>query len=447
MKSTKICHLYISFLMIFLPHSLTAATLTVCTSGCDHATISAAVTAASSGDILNIAAETFTESNILINKNLTLEGSGQTTTIVQANAAPNTANDGVFRVSGAVTVVFQDLTIRHGNAVSTGASANTQGGGVNITASSGTNVSFTRVSITENRASGDGGGIIINGASGTVSFIDSVLSNNEADATNFTLRGGGLRNLGASNLSMVRCTISGNAAGRHAGGVDSSIDATTTAEFINCTVYGNSAGSSGNTNNSLGGGIFLGGNNSTTAIINCTIVNNSLANNGGNVLRGGGIFTAKSHAVSLINSIVANNTGTAGIEGADYRENATINAVVNNTLIESCSSCNTAATYTTDPNLAPVAFCGVQAYFVPQSPSNVLDNGTAPGGNIPTDDICGRTRIAPHDLGSMDVSAIPEKPEVPTLSQWGLIILALLLLTFGTIYLVQPSFRSQITHR
>ncbi len=38
----------------------------------------------------------------------------------------------------------------------------------------------------------------------------------------------------------------------------------------------------------------------------------------------------------------------------------------------------------------------------------------------------------------------PSSPsDVPTLSEWGLIILALLLMTFGTLYLVQPKWRKQ----
>lgn len=44
-----------------------------------------------------------------------------------------------------------------------------------------------------------------------------------------------------------------------------------------------------------------------------------------------------------------------------------------------------------------------------------------------------------------DLSASTSSPEVPTLSEWGLIILALLLMTLGTLYLVQPiSPREQI---
>lgn len=33
---------------------------------------------------------------------------------------------------------------------------------------------------------------------------------------------------------------------------------------------------------------------------------------------------------------------------------------------------------------------------------------------------------------------------IPTLSEWGLIILALLLMTFGTLYLVQPNWRQEL---
>jgi len=40
-----------------------------------------------------------------------------------------------------------------------------------------------------------------------------------------------------------------------------------------------------------------------------------------------------------------------------------------------------------------------------------------------------------------DITVIP--PEVPTLSEWGLILLALLLMTFGTLYLVQPNWRGR----
>jgi len=47
---------------------------------------------------------------------------------------------------------------------------------------------------------------------------------------------------------------------------------------------------------------------------------------------------------------------------------------------------------------------------------------------------------------AFEIIACPStsNPEVPTLSEWGLIILALLLMTLGTVYLVQPKFRGRL---
>ncbi|MFK7905439.1 MAG: IPTL-CTERM sorting domain-containing protein, partial [Chitinophagales bacterium] len=41
------------------------------------------------------------------------------------------------------------------------------------------------------------------------------------------------------------------------------------------------------------------------------------------------------------------------------------------------------------------------------------------------------------------ITLTPDAPpaSIPTLSEWGLIVLALLFMTLGTLYLVQPNFR------
>ncbi len=44
----------------------------------------------------------------------------------------------------------------------------------------------------------------------------------------------------------------------------------------------------------------------------------------------------------------------------------------------------------------------------------------------------------------VNIQPSSSNPEVPTLSEWGLIILALLLMTLGALYLVQPRFRSSL---
>ena len=58
-----------------------AATWTVCASGCDFNTIQAGINGSISGDRLDIAAESFSE-QITIDKNITLDGAGETLTSI-----------------------------------------------------------------------------------------------------------------------------------------------------------------------------------------------------------------------------------------------------------------------------------------------------------------------------------------------------------------------------
>jgi pectin methylesterase-like acyl-CoA thioesterase len=58
---------------------------TVCASGCDYSSIKVAIAASTThdGDTLAIAAGTYTEAGIAVNKNLTLQGEDAASTIVQ----------------------------------------------------------------------------------------------------------------------------------------------------------------------------------------------------------------------------------------------------------------------------------------------------------------------------------------------------------------------------
>ena len=101
------------------------------------------------------------------------------------------------------------------------------------------------------------------------------------------LDGGGIEN--SATMSLIGCTISGNAAVT-GGGVENELDLTA----INCTIAGNSATAGA-------GGIV---NNGTLATSNCTIAGNSA--NGG----GGGFVNFGSATIG--NSIVAGNTSVFG---------------------------------------------------------------------------------------------------------------------------------------
>jgi pectin methylesterase-like acyl-CoA thioesterase len=81
-----------------------ATTWTVCASGCNYTSIKAAIAAATTrnGDTVAIAAGTYTEAGIAVNKSLTFQGEHAASTIVQAATHPNTASDRVFTITRAV---------------------------------------------------------------------------------------------------------------------------------------------------------------------------------------------------------------------------------------------------------------------------------------------------------------------------------------------------------
>ncbi|NQV12518.1 Ig-like domain-containing protein, partial [Candidatus Uhrbacteria bacterium] len=76
--------------------------------------------------IINIAAGTYTTNNddILVNRSftdLTFQGAGADTTIVQSHASPASSTAIVFSISSSNNVAFEDLTIRYGRSTTTGA--------------------------------------------------------------------------------------------------------------------------------------------------------------------------------------------------------------------------------------------------------------------------------------------------------------------------------------
>lgn len=112
------------FLTLFVNTAAVAHAATLCVKpggggGC-YATIAQAVTAASSGDTITIAAGTYTENSIALTKNLTLAGASAATTLVDANQLGR-----VFAIPVNISVTMRDLTLQnakiqneHGGAIS-----------------------------------------------------------------------------------------------------------------------------------------------------------------------------------------------------------------------------------------------------------------------------------------------------------------------------------------
>ena len=299
-------------LLLARPPMSRAATLTV-TSNADaggtcpgaDCTLRQAIIAAASGDTINFAAGitniNLTSAELLINKNLTINGPGANLLTVQRSTAPGTPDFRIFRIAfGNFNVTISELRISNGNA------PNGIGGAI---LNSGGPMTIANSTISGNSA-GDGGGIYNNG--GPMTVTNSTISGNTAGSGN----GGGIYN--GFTMTIINCTIAGNTAANNkvGGGI---YNASGTLSHTNSTISGNSA-PGGN-----GGGIR---NSGTTAIVNVTISGNSAAVGGGidnvsevnvtsstisgnSAASGGGVDTSGA-TLRARNTLIARNTATGG---------------------------------------------------------------------------------------------------------------------------------------
>jgi hypothetical protein len=260
-----------------------AATFTVCASGCDFTTIQAAVDAASSGDVLDLAAEIFSE-NVTVTQDLTIEGAGPLATIVDGGGVGR-----VFTIDGA-TVTLRGLTARNGVALN--------GGGVATVGTSAV-ARLIDVHVRDNNAANAGGGIY--NLDGRVTISTNLISDNSVPGTDTT--GGGLFSAGTTTIrdSVIRYNDAWLG-----GGIYSSGELT----LDRSTIHGNSA--------EFGGGISTSGGNAT--LRDCTVSGNT-ANEGGGFCVG--LFEAFER-VAITRSTIADNGANLGGGIFDYSQVGTI---------------------------------------------------------------------------------------------------------------------------
>jgi hypothetical protein len=239
--------------MLFSLVAAQAATLTVNSDGdaggaCPGATctLRQAIATALPGDTINFAAGistiNLTTGELLIDKNLTINGPGANLLTVQRSGTLT------FRIveiaAGNLNVTISDLTIAHGIALlgSGGGILNRSSGILTVTGcaisgnlgdgivngSDGT-VTITKSSISHNGTGGEGGGI---DNSGTLTITDSAIFNNS---------GRGINSRGAATI--ISSTISGNAVveGYFRTGAGISNDQGGTLILINSTISNNVA--------------------------------------------------------------------------------------------------------------------------------------------------------------------------------------------------------------
>ncbi|MCK6614241.1 MAG: T9SS type A sorting domain-containing protein [Ignavibacteriaceae bacterium] len=230
--------------------------------GQTYTTIASAIAAASDGDILNLAAQTFTENALtLSNKSLRFKGQGAANTIIQGAASYNTASDRIMTVSfdsyaASNTLQFEGLTLRYGKKAQPYEVSGSTGGAVKVT---NANVIIRDCELYGNIASvqpphgwyGEGGGALAlfssNLTAANSTFADNVFSS--AWRPGDWMGGGAILFMQDNNdpytMTLTNCTFSGNTSSVYGGAIfmrPSNVVATT---ITNCTFANNAGGNGG----------------------------------------------------------------------------------------------------------------------------------------------------------------------------------------------------------
>lgn len=327
----KLTALFFSTAMVCLTAlSAQAAVLTVTnTDDSGIGSLRDTIDVAHSGDTIQFDAAlngqtiTLTTVEILIDKNLTINGPGANQLTVQRSTANGTAAFRLFEISRSVTLT--GLTLANGKSADVGGTYYPAGGAIYFY---GPSLTVANCVISGNSAEYGGGIYVSSGISSpTLTLTNSVVSGNSAE------NGGGIfihytfsYFAQAGRLVMTNSTISGNVATSQGGGIFNQGSATITNSTIsanvatadvagggggiynesglavtNSTISGNSASLGGGIKNVYAGQIFSEG---ISNIKGSTVSDNSAS-------KGGGIYSASPNTKSR-NSIIARNTSANG---------------------------------------------------------------------------------------------------------------------------------------
>lgn len=288
------------------------------------ATISGALLKASAGEVIEVAAGTYTAAGtevVLLDRNITLSGGWDATFAAQngVSALDGQSERRGISVNAGVTATVMRFQIQHG-AGEEGGSGILNGGG---------SLTLSDCVIRGNSATGDPGGGILN-QGGTLVINRSTVMENVAAF------GAGIY-VAAGSVTVIDSTVGNNTSAASGGGIYTG--ALGTLIVSNSTLSSNVAGT--------GGGIYQGGGDGTVILNNSTVSNNTAG-------EGGGIFADGSgnSAVTLRNSIVANNAA-ANNPDCLSSVNSPIHSAGYN-LIGNPSGCLSTATVTDKTHIDPL---------------------------------------------------------------------------------------------
>jgi predicted outer membrane repeat protein len=227
------------------------------------------INSANPGDTIKIGPGTYTDIPLDINKNITLSGTTQNTTIINAQQQTNRC----INIQAGVHATITDLTITNSNAYINDFSLNTFGAGIYNSGE----LTLTRLTISNNKARYGGG--IYN--KGLLSLNQAIIKNNTA-TEGF---GGGIDSY-YGTIIINNSIITNNKVKNYGGGIYT----TGTMRITNSIISNNIAGTEG-------GGIC----SPAYLTIEDSIISNNTVTNG----YGGGLST---NYLYLYGSIISNNT-------------------------------------------------------------------------------------------------------------------------------------------
>lgn len=379
----------------------------ICATASANCSLRAAISEANAlagDDIITLPAGTYTQVLVAadedlnaggdwdIRSNITINGAGAATTILQAAATPVTATERVVEVlapSVVPVVTISGVTLRHGN--KTGAEANaTRGGGIR---NNGT-LTMNDCIVTLNNASGAGG--IRNDRAITLNNV--TVSNNGCNNGGTTCFGGGMYSVSFpfSTVTINNSTFTGNTStspGTNGFGSAAGMGIESFQDFgfnlvITGSTFSNNQGIGNGTGGGSGNGIrVVGIFNSTARITNSSVTGNfgtggSFAGQGITVLGGAecvtgqfntlldrvtvdsntgggiGLFSGCPLGVQIVNSTVSNNdSGTVGGGIAAFTgSSGMILGVTNSTISGNTAPTNGGGVYLERPSPTFVLF-------------------------------------------------------------------------------------------
>jgi hypothetical protein len=317
------------------------AELHVCPSGCPYATVQSAVDAANDGDVIKIAAGTYTGVSarvgvtqvVYISKSVTLQGGYTTNWITPDPEGHPTILDAqgqgrVLYVIGGNGAVIDGLHLTGGNAIGQlgghfPSSPDGSGGGVYVhgarnpfgeeftlinshifsnTAQQGggvymsfccNNATLRGNTFTSNNAEQNGGGVMLH--AGAAVLTDNVFDSNTAE------RGGGFF-AHCNGTQIKRNMFVANTADSAGGGLFFDM-ACSEAKLTETSILSNTAG--------RGGGLAISGLEPNSDGRSATLINTVIADNQASE-EGSGLYIVSAYSVQLLQTTLANNSGGDG---------------------------------------------------------------------------------------------------------------------------------------